>query len=105
MGEIAGLGPIGVMTTADEAQAILGGVLAEDKALDAFLAPIRERRAAVVGSRRLHLGNFLLAQARRTLHEHWYDDNPLAEPYYRMAGRSFLGDARGLAPLAKWSRQ
>jgi hypothetical protein len=55
-------------------------------------------------ARRLRLGSFLLTQTRRTLRDHWYDENPGAEPYYRVAGRLFLGDARAQAPPGKRDR-
>ena len=46
------------------------------------------------------------SQALRTVQDHWYDENPTAEPYYTAAARSFLADARTLIPTGKrdvWS--
>ncbi len=44
--------------------------------------------------RRLQRAEFFLGQARRTLADHWFDESPTAEPYFRAAGRLFLADAR-----------
>jgi hypothetical protein len=46
--------------------------------------------------RRTMLGELLLGQAERVWQDHWYDDNPAAEPYYRVVGRGFLAEAEGL---------
>src|SRR5262249_9735521 len=46
--------------------------------------------------RRCLLGELLVGQAERVWHEHWYDEKPAAEPYYRVVGRGFLAEAQGL---------
>jgi hypothetical protein len=35
-------------------------------------------------------------QAERALEDHWYDEDPVQTPYYRVSGQSFLNDARRL---------
>ncbi len=54
--------------------------------------------------RRFQLGMFLAAQTKRTLDDHWYDDNPTTEPYYRLTGRVFLSDAQAQMPAGKRDR-
>jgi hypothetical protein len=58
----------------------------------------------VDAARRLRLGMFLTYQTRRCWQEHWYDENPTADPYYRVVGRTFLVDARAQMPSGKRDR-
>jgi hypothetical protein len=49
------------------------------------------------GQYRKHLVQELtIWQAERALEDHWYDEDPVKTPYYRVAGQSFLNDARRL---------
>jgi hypothetical protein len=48
------------------------------------------RRACMVG--------LLFWLGERTLFDHWFSQDPTAEPYYRVSGRLFITDARQLDP-------
>lgn len=48
--------------------------------------------------RQLRQRDLLLWQARRTLADHWYSEDPALEPYYRTAGLRFVDDARRIDP-------
>lgn len=50
----------------------------------------------VTACRRLRMQDLLLWQARRTLADHWYSEDPQAAPYFRLAGSIWLGDAQQL---------
>lgn len=50
----------------------------------------------VLDQRKQLIGEFLLWQARRTLNQHWYAEDPNAEPYYRTAGLLYTDDAMNL---------
>jgi hypothetical protein len=41
----------------------------------------------------------LLWQARRTFEDHWFGEDPAAEPYYRLSGQLFTADAGSLQVL------
>lgn len=51
--------------------------------------------------RRLLLQDLLLWQTERTFNDHWFAEDPDAQPYYRVAGLAFLGDAESLGPHTK----
>ena len=49
--------------------------------------------------RRLQVLRLLLWQAERTWQEHWYSENANAQPYFRVAGLMYTGDAGELVTL------
>ncbi len=55
--------------------------------------------------RRLLLQDLLLWQTERTFNDHWFAEDPSAEPYYREAGLAFLSDAECLDPHTKAIQQ
>jgi hypothetical protein len=66
-------------------------------------APRQYRRARMI--------NLLLFQAERTFSDHWFSEDPQAEPYYRVAGLRFCDDASqldwrgGIRPIVQKERE
>ena len=50
----------------------------------------------VDASRRLRFHNLLLWQAERTLHDHWFAEDPRDRPYYQYAADLYVRDAEAL---------
>lgn len=50
----------------------------------------------VTTCRRLRMQDLLLWQAQRTLADRWYSEDPQVEPYFRLAGATWLNDAQQL---------
>lgn len=48
--------------------------------------------------RRIGVEQLLIAQGQRTYEDHWFAEDPQAEPYYRVAGLLYLEDAQRLDP-------
>jgi hypothetical protein len=49
--------------------------------------------------RQLSTEELLIWQARRTFEDHWFAEDPAAEPYYRRSGQLFTADARSMQIL------
>lgn len=54
--------------------------------------------------RRLHTYDLLLWQAERTRQDHWFAEEPNAEPYYLSAGMTYVQDSRQLMRAADGNR-
>jgi von Willebrand factor type A domain len=59
---------------------------------------LKDNASPAVASRKARTGELLLTQARRTLEDHWYAEDPEAVPYYRVAGQALLKDRDSLLP-------
>lgn len=99
-----------LLTPAPKAEKETPGVALEEADLLARrmegTQPMPQALHPVQEYRRMLLGNLLIAQAGRTYQDHWYDENPTAEPYYGVVARSFLADARSQLSTGKrdvWS--
>lgn len=51
--------------------------------------------------RRQLLGELLIWQARRTLEDHWFAEDPSDKPYYQVLGLAYLADAENLGAETK----
>jgi hypothetical protein len=64
--------------------------------LDASSVGLLGSADAVQQSRRLRMHDLLLWQAERTRQDHWFAEDPQADPYYLSAGQLFVKDAKAL---------
>lgn len=55
--------------------------------------------------RKHRLQNLLLWQAKRTVEDHWYSEDPAAPPYFRVTGNRYTADAGSLAANADERQQ
>jgi hypothetical protein len=82
----------------------VAGPLREADRLQRRLDPGQWQAATIdapVLARKADVEALLVWQAGRAFSDHWYNDDPAAAPYYRVAGIDYLRDARRLDPFGQ----